>query len=64
MYLGVGSKQGWNVLLSTCPGLIKEGEPTIAFSQKHSKESHGVREDREGRDGPGREREIIQRGRI
>lgn len=48
MYLGVGSKQGWNVLLSIPHGLIKEGELRVAYCQQHSKETQRVREDRDG----------------
>lgn len=63
MYLGVGSKQGWNVLLSILPGLIKEGELRVAYCQQHSKESQGVREDRDGGVGLA-EKEIKRRERI
>lgn len=57
MYLGVGSRQGWNVLLSRSPGLIMQEEPGVAYCPLCSMESQGVGEDREGGEETDRKRE-------
>lgn len=58
MPLGAASRQGWSALLSTHPGLIKEGEPRGAYCQQCSKESQGV----EGRNWQKQERLSKWRG--
>lgn len=60
MPLGAAGRQGWSVLLSTRPGLIKEGEPRGAYCQQCSKESQGV----EGRNWQKQERLSKWRGTV